>query len=406
MLVNKKVIILLSGLFLALNSYSDSKIDESKNRITQINKELNSNKEKIITNSNKITTAKKDEKKFETEIKVLNDKIYSLQKEYNLLEKKYIDLEKSIGKNEAEIRNSIKKIENSNDIIEEREHQYSNRVKLLDQLRRSRLIKKTNLFESVFETKKKYDAKKLLELQEVNINSIKYYKKTIEENKDNVEKIKEKNLNEAINIKRARLELAKKKQEVNNLKKEKDKKVSELKKLQETLGLQNKKIQDKTSQLIREKNKLEAQIEKIIAEENKKKHDKNKKPIIIIKGTGRLSMPIKGPIVVAFNQEKVEGLKSNGIEIRGTLGQNVQAADTGTVIHAGNLGSLGGIVIINHSGIITVYGNLATLRVKKGQNVKKGEVIGTLGRDSSTKETNLYFETRNGVNLVDPIKYL
>ncbi|VWL84761.1 murein hydrolase activator EnvC family protein [Oceanivirga miroungae] len=406
MLANKKIISILLAFSLAFNAYASSKIDENKNRITEINKELNSNKKKIITNSNKISSAKKDEKKVETEIRVLNDKIYSLQKEYNSLERKYIALEKSIGRNEAEIRSSIKKIENSNDIIEEREEQYANRVKLLDQLRRSRLIKKTNLFETVFETKKKYDAKKLLELQEVNINSIKYYKKTVEESKHNVEKIKERNLNEAVNIKRARLELAKKKTELNNFKKQKDKKVSELKNLQRTLGQQNKKIQDKTSQLIREKNKLEAQISRIIAEENRKKLDKNQKPIVVIKGTGILAMPIKGPVVVTFNQEKVEGLKSNGIEIRGRLGQDVKAADTGTVIHSGNLGSLGGIVIINHSGIITVYGNLATRRVKKGQNVKKGEVIGTLGRDSSTKETNLYFETRSGVNLVDPLKYL
>lgn len=403
MLLNRKILLLLLGLCSCFYSFSNIKLDENKNRITQIDQELKEKKKEIQTNSNRIMLAKKDENRFKTELKILNDKIFSMQKEYNQLEKKFIRLEKNIGKNESEIRQSIKKIKNSSEAIEEKEDQYTNRVKLLDRLRRSKLIQKSNLFENVFDAKKKYDAKKLLELQEVNINSIKYYKKTVEESKHNVERIKERNLNEAENIKRARHELEKKERELNKLKKEKDKKVLELKNLQESLGLQNKKIQDKTSQLIREKNKLEAQIEKIISAEKK---EKSKKNITIIKGTGRLSMPIKGPIVVAFNQEKIQGLKSNGIEIRGHLGQNVAAADTGTVIHAGTLGSLGGIVIINHSGIVTVYGNLATVRVKKGQNVKKGETIGTLGRDSSTKETNLYFETRKGVNLVNPLKYL
>ena len=124
------------------------------------------------------------------------------------------------------------------------------------------------------------------------------------------------------------------------------------------------------------------------------------------KGTGSLVMPMNGSIVIGFGQEKVAGLKSNGIEIRGSLGQSVKAADSGTVIYAGALNNLGSVIIIDHGNLVTVYGNLAGVSVSKGTKVSKGQSIGTLGRDSISKEPNLYFETRKGVNIVNPMSYL
>lgn len=124
------------------------------------------------------------------------------------------------------------------------------------------------------------------------------------------------------------------------------------------------------------------------------------------RGTGKLSMPINGSVVVSYGQQKVEGLKSNGIEIRGSLGQAVRAADTGKVIYSGALNGLGSVVIIDHGLLVTVYGNLSGVSVSKGANVNKGQTIGTLGRDQISRQPNLYFETRRGVNVVNPMGYL
>ena len=122
-------------------------------------------------------------------------------------------------------------------------------------------------------------------------------------------------------------------------------------------------------------------------------------------GTGKLIMPINGSVVVSYGQTKVEGLKSNGIEIRGSVGQSVRAADTGKVIYSGSLNGLGSVVIIDHGSLVTVYGNLSGVSVSKGANVNKGQTIGTLGRDQISKQPNLYFETRRGVNVVNPMSY-
>lgn len=128
--------------------------------------------------------------------------------------------------------------------------------------------------------------------------------------------------------------------------------------------------------------------------------------IPIPRGTGNLIMPISGSIVVGYGQEKTAGLKSNGIEIRGSAGQSVKAADSGVVIYAGSLNTLGSVVIIDHGSLVTVYGNLAGVSVSKGATVTKGQSIGSLGRDQMTKEPNLYFEIRRGVNIVNPMGYL
>ncbi len=398
----KKIISSLLLLSLTSILYADNEIDKNKNKINQINKQVNVNKSKIKNNNNQIYRAKNNEKKIKKEISTLNYRINKLQKEYTFLENKYIKLLKDIGKNESEIRDSIKKINSSNEKIQFNKTEYSNRIKALDKIRRSRIIENDKLFERTVDSKRKNDEKKILELQASKIQGIEYYKTYVEKNKQIVEGIKKKNIIEAANVKKARLALESKKKELKVAKIQKDKKVAELKKIQASLGYENRKLQSKIKALIKEKRNLEAQIQAIIG----KQINKTDSTITIIKGTGRLSMPINGRVVVAFGQEKVKGLKSNGIEIRGKLGQSVKASDRGTVLHAGKLGSLGGIVIIDHDGIITVYGNLASVRVKKRQNVNKGQVIGTLGRDSATKETNLYFETRKGVNLVNPLRYL
>lgn len=72
----------------------------------------------------------------------------------------------------------------------------------------------------------------------------------------------------------------------------------------------------------------------------------------------------------------------------------------------GALNNLGSVIIIDHGNLVTVYGNLAGVSVSKGTKVSKGQSIGTLGRDSISKEPNLYFETRKGVNVVNPMSYL
>ncbi|WP_068267736.1 murein hydrolase activator EnvC family protein [Caviibacter abscessus] len=391
-------------------STADSQIDKNQKRINQINSQVDKNKNKINSNNKQISNAKRTEADIQKEIKQLNQKIVTLQNEYNILEAKYVELLKAIGKNESEIRDSIRKINSSNEKIQINKSEYATRILTLDKIRRTTSIPSENSVDPASRAKRKHDGKIILELQQNKIKQIEEYKSGVEQNKAKVEIIKQKNMNEAEKIKKARIALENKKKELNSAKNSKDRAVAELKNLQNRLQKENKNIESDNKKLISEKNRLEAQIKAIIAaaqkSANSNKSDNNSTIKNIVKGTGQLTMPINGKVVVGFKQEKIPGLKSNGIEIKGTLGQTVKAADTGTVIYSGNLGNLGGVVIINHGGIITVYGNLSGIKVSKGTSVKKGQAIGTLGRDSTSKDTVLYFETRQGVNIVNPMSYL
>ena len=121
------------------------------------------------------------------------------------------------------------------------------------------------------------------------------------------------------------------------------------------------------------------------------------------KRTGKTMKPLNGPIVVYFRQKKAGVVESNGIEIRGKVGNPRVAAKAGTVIYASNFEGLGKVVMIDYGGgMIGVYGNLLAIKVGYNSRVSAGQTIGVLGL-SSEKEPNLYYELRANLRAIDPL---
>ena len=121
------------------------------------------------------------------------------------------------------------------------------------------------------------------------------------------------------------------------------------------------------------------------------------------KRTGKTIKPLDGPIVVYFMQKKAGVVESNGIEIRGKVGNPIVAAKAGTVIYASNFEGLGKVVMIDYGGgMIGVYGNLLAIKVGYNSRVSAGQTIGVLGL-SSEKEPNLYYELRANLRAIDPL---
>ena len=121
------------------------------------------------------------------------------------------------------------------------------------------------------------------------------------------------------------------------------------------------------------------------------------------KRTGKTIKPLNGPIVVYFRQKKAGVVESNGIEIRGKVGNPIVAAKAGTVIYASNFEGLGKVVMIDYGGgMIGVYGNLLAIKVGYNSKVSAGQTIGVLGL-SSEKEPNLYYELRANLRAIDPL---
>lgn len=121
------------------------------------------------------------------------------------------------------------------------------------------------------------------------------------------------------------------------------------------------------------------------------------------KRIGKTIKPLNGQIVVYFGQKKAGVVESNGIEIKGKVGNPIVAAKSGTVIYANNFQGLGKVVMIDYGeGMIGVYGNLLAIKVGFNSRVSAGQTIGVLGL-SSEKEPNLYYELRANLRPIDPL---
>jgi peptidoglycan hydrolase-like protein with peptidoglycan-binding domain len=119
-----------------------------------------------------------------------------------------------------------------------------------------------------------------------------------------------------------------------------------------------------------------------------------------------LAWPVRGPIAARFG---VAGDRLHaGIDIASPYGTGVAAAAGGRVAWAGELrGGLGYVVRVVHPrGVQTIYGHLARVDVKPGQQVLRGAWLGLVGRTGTVTSPRLYFEVRVRGAAVDPLTVL
>ncbi len=93
-----------------------------------------------------------------------------------------------------------------------------------------------------------------------------------------------------------------------------------------------------------------------------------------------------------------------GIDIANRVGMKVHAAQSGTVIYTGSRYGYGRTVIIQHRfGYKSLYGHLSSFSVRRGQYVKSGQVIGTLGNTGRSTGPHLHFEIWLKNRSIDPL---
>jgi murein DD-endopeptidase MepM/ murein hydrolase activator NlpD len=91
------------------------------------------------------------------------------------------------------------------------------------------------------------------------------------------------------------------------------------------------------------------------------------------------------------------------------LGTAIAASDGGKVISAGwNNGGFGNLIVIQHcNGDVTYYAHLHKIKVRGGQSVQQGQIIGEMGTTGSSTGVHLHYEYRpKGGGAIDPRKIL
>jgi len=156
-----------------------------------------------------------------------------------------------------------------------------------------------------------------------------------------------------------------------------------------------------------------------ISPKNKKRIEREQKEAMRIYRTNTpklyinepLAYPMSSKITSYFGNKRLFNgvLKSyhSGTDFRAKTGTPLRSVADGRVVLAKNRFFAGNSVIIDHGeGIYTGYYHLSRFKVKKGDFVKKGEVIGLAGATGRVTGPHLHFSVRVNAVQVDPLQFI
>jgi len=144
---------------------------------------------------------------------------------------------------------------------------------------------------------------------------------------------------------------------------------------------------------------------------SRKKYSKKKKSVYLAKpakrSSSRFAWPIRGKLISKFGPIG-KGRHNDGINIKARHGTSVKASENGVVAYVGNeLKGFGNLILVKHSGgWVTAYAHNYKFFVKKGQKVKRGQKIASVGSTGGVKSSQLHFEIRKGTRAINPLSYM
>ena len=124
-------------------------------------------------------------------------------------------------------------------------------------------------------------------------------------------------------------------------------------------------------------------------------------------GAPSFRWPARGR-VISGSGAMTNGQQNDGINLALPEGTPVHAAEDGVVAYAGSeLKGYGNLVLVRHSnGFVTAYAHASEIMVKRGDQVRRGQVIAKSGQTGNVTSPQLHFEIRKGSTPVDPTQYL
>lgn len=127
--------------------------------------------------------------------------------------------------------------------------------------------------------------------------------------------------------------------------------------------------------------------------------------------TTGMTWPVNGRISSGFGMRRhpVTYVRSfhNGIDIKAKRGTQIVAPADGQILSAGRAGLLGRMVKIKTgNGDFLYFGHLQKISCRKGQQIKKGQAIGTVGSSGRATGPHLHFSVKVNGKYSNPLNYL
>lgn len=114
--------------------------------------------------------------------------------------------------------------------------------------------------------------------------------------------------------------------------------------------------------------------------------------------------PVQGRVIGAYGLSEA-GKRNDGVNIAAPVGTPVRAAADGEVVYRGSeIEGYGNLLLIKHEdGFVTAYAHNDAMLVKKGDRVRRGQVIAKVGQTGAAGEPQLHFEIRQNLKAIDPV---
>ena len=197
----------------------------------------------------------------------------------------------------------------------------------------------------------------------------------------------------------------------------------------QSLKADERKITKQLNQKKKAHQQLNLTIERIIAREIKERNkvnaalsdntDARKKTTGVVtftgnfqKEKGKLAWPVrKGIVVRHFGKQihpihKQVTITNNGIDIRATGNNKVSSIHEGLVAGVQFVPGFKNTLIVQHGNFYSVYSNLESVTVKKGEKVVKGQTLGMAGKSQSNDGQEMHLEIWKGKQRLNPLHWL
>lgn len=125
------------------------------------------------------------------------------------------------------------------------------------------------------------------------------------------------------------------------------------------------------------------------------------------RSSSKFLTPVDGKILSSYGP-KDGGLHNDGVNIAAPKGTPVKAAENGVVVYVGNeLKGSGNLILVRHEDrYMSAYAHLDQFMIRRGDTVKRGQTIGTVGSTGAVSVPQLHFEIRKGTKAIDPNGYI
>lgn len=404
-------IIFFISFILFLFAQSASANQEIKDEIQKIEKQeksLEKNQKALLKEQKEAEEKLRDNHKEQTKIeKELNDIYNQIQEIEHERKEKVLEIQTT----EKEINSLAKEIEILQKEIEEVKMRIEKREKILN--RRLRTIQKnggtTQFVEVLFGSNSFSD----FIGRSIAMNTIMEQDKALIEeqltDQASLDRSSKKLENEFIHLEENKEKLEKETNELMKLEKSLEQKYREQEEYIEKVQSENQKLELHLITIQEEREIIDEQKKIIQGKKNQLKQLSDASS----SGNALFVWPTKGVISSPYGNRSFNGGSFHyGLDIAAPKGTPIVAAASGVVTRATYSSSYGNVVYIYHEQFnkTTVYAHMNSISVKKGESVRVGDQIGTVGNTGYSFGNHLHFEVHNGVwkakGGVDPLQYL